>query len=455
MFYAGCLLLALPHLLLPESQVATSARTLSFYLLICGLIMAIPMALTRFARPQLSGRAHVSAGGRLRAAGVWSGYLRWCVVAMVPGFFLQHGDDVTALAFGLLALVLSALIRFVYPLVTPGENWQRAMLAGQLAVVVKMEASLPEALDQLYLESISDIGRKRHRFPTVLAHLAFDLRQGSLLSGAVAAQAFFPSLWVSLIRFGERSERLGQVLQQISLIERNRPQRLQLLRPLLMVPVIAVLGWGATDSMLDLMQGLGYIENFVLASRARTVIFLLLGLAVLLVTLPVLRLPGGLQRLGDRLQRVPLLWPLIQTEQQQLAIYALAAGASLEKSLEEVLELGQDSVTHSAYRQALDPELARRGHTLAQVVARSPALFCSEVLALIEYGERHEQLNESLQECQVILANQLAERQVQHESQVVVMFHVLTALLVLCMACAIFVPLIQMGVSVMSEASLP
>ena len=232
-------------------------------------------------------------------------------------------------------------------------------------------------------------------------------------------------------------------------LEEHQPLRAYLLRPLLSLPVVLMLAFLTSQVALKPEA----LELPPLPST--TPLSLALGLAILLAIFslgaPWLKGRGRLSKVRDRLQRLPWIWPLAHQEEQLMAVTAILAGIGANCDATELVELGRTACTHGHFTDSLNPERAAAGDSLSQILR--PA-FSSEVVALVAYGEAHNQLLPSLEAAQDYLEGRLAEERLRLERRYLLVFQILTGLLVLLCAYSYYVPLETFYLGLIQEQGL-
>jgi type II secretory pathway component PulF len=409
--------------------------------LLRGVFLTIPvcfcMQIPHFIRsfwhgPRLPPRPRQRSQSLLKARGSWGA----CNVGLVTFWLGALLCDLlmAELNLGGLLLLLSlpvALFLFVHQMMEPGANAERRVLAAQLSAGLQADLPLPDLLEELQRDAGRGAATRFRDFPAVLHWLAFDLRCGSLFSTAVATQSYFPPIWSSLLRIGERTGRLPECLTMLEHWEANQPRRLYLLRPLIGLPIVLLLSRAVADSSLfspDLLP-----PSPLLSAISPLYLFIVFsfGLALLSLLGQWLRRFPRLRQATDQLQRMPWVEPLARVEEQLLAITALEATAHLQGSLEEMLELAQSACTRTEFRRALEPQRAGAGDTLGEILKLH---FEPVVVTLVASGEVRGDLSDGLSCARLYLKDRLEEERERVELRFLVAFQVLTGLLVLASA---------------------
>lgn len=428
-----CAPLSLMSAMLQGSSLGDQLLRVVFRTLPVSFCLQIPYFIRVFLHgPRLPARPRQRSQSLLKARGSWGlwniGLVTYCLCALVCDWLMAE------LNLGGLLLLLClpvALFLFFHQMMEPGANAERRILAAQLSAGLQAELPLPDLLEELQRDAGRSAATRFRDFPTVLHWLAFDLRCGSLFSTAVATQSYFPPIWSSLLRIGERTGRLPECLTMLEHWEANQPRRLYLVRPLIGLPIVLLLARAVADSALfspDLLPASPLLSAI---SPLHILIVFSFGLALLSLLGPWLRRFPRLRQLTERLQRLPWLESLARVEEQLLAITALEATAHLQGTLEEMLELAQSACTRAEFRKALEPQRAGAGDTLGEILKLH---FEPVVVTLVTSGEARGDLLDCLSCARLYLEDRLEDERERVELRFLVAFQILTGLLVLASA---------------------
>lgn len=433
---------------------------LSGMLLILAILCQVPSLLRYLWRgPGLPARPRQANQAQLSVRRGW----RWQVLAIGLSLGLAAvlvGLGEAEAAQGLF-IILSPLLApaVLYQLVAPGAVLERRLLGNQLAAMLEAGIALPDALDRLHLEALGRFATRFRATPAVLAWLAFDLRAGSLFSTALANQSYFPEVWPALVRVGEHTGQLPRALRALSRVEGGRPGRQQLLRPMLVAPFILWLYWVVTTMVTPVFNNILFEVNGAnnwreVLSLGYVVVATLMFLTIAAVLLPMVAPRRAFWRwLSERLQRLPLFWPLLQMEQQLLCCRTLTAGVEAALPADEIVELARCACSDSRYQKALNPEAVRAGSSLASLLPAG--LFMPEVRMLVEYGESNNCLADALEAACEHLQDRLGEEQARSESRLQLTMQALVALFVLGGTLAYVLPASEVCNQLFSEGVTP
>ncbi len=400
-----CLVLAplswlLPWLTVGEASEETSGISLLF--VFGGLVFALPGYL-RFLwfGPPLVARPRLRAGRQLEVHHLWrrtSPYLA-LFVGMALLFYLPDGTSGSGSGAAALMLLCAGATLVIPAIQRYDPARDRAVLAAQMACLLRMGIPLSEGLDKLAEDARSRLRTRFQGLPQTLHMVSQDLQAGAQLSYAVSCHAYFPTYWVSFTTLGERSETLADELERLSLLEQQRAATPPLLRLVLTFIAVMLLGLfldtyirATFVRVMEPVTGahFGLWEAASWLTRLSLLGFLLAALQRSLGGNPRRRLFHNLAD-GIRL-RLPLWGPALRVEQQTLAVLALLAGARQHRSLADMLSLANETVSLPPYKSLLDPSRALAGASLADCLSRPAGLFAPEVVWLVRQGEDTGQL---------------------------------------------------------------
>lgn len=437
--------------MLPNSSLGESLSFAAGVGLIGAGVCRVPLWIRNFRRgPQLMPRPRQRSRSLLTAPGSWRSYNAGLLLFWAGTMLLSLLQPEPFFAYLLILLSLPlALALFIHQAVEPGAGAERRTLAAQLAAGLRAGLNLPDLLKQLQVDASREAATRFRPLPLALHWLEFDMRCGSLFSTAIATQSFFPPLWSSLVRIGERTGRIPECLGMLAHWEANQPRRLYLLRPLICLPLVLVLARLIATSLLFEQQAVPKTFFHPLVLPFLVFISASFGLAFLSLLGPWLQRFRRFRRLTEGLQRAPWIWPLARVEEQLLAVTALEAAACAEGNVEEMLELAREACTRADFRRFLDPRRAAAGDTLATILGPN---FEGEVVALVAAGEAQGDLLDCLNSARLFLEGRLQEERNRVELRFLVGFQILTGLLVLCSALEYLLSLQTMYLSILDGA---
>ena len=258
-------------------------------------------------------------------------------------------------------------------------------LTSELATLIGAGQTVEGAL-ALAREEVPDRG-----LAAALEGVLLKVRAGSSLSDALAAEPrYFPPLYVSLVRAGEASGRLGPSLDELGTMrERTEELRSKLTSALIYPCVLLLTAIGAVIVLLTVVvprmapmfaqagAALPASTKLVLAATdlLRDYGFLLLALAAaaLLLGERLLRRPGPRRLFDAWTLRLPLLGPLLRDRITAQLCRALATCLGGGLDLPSALVVSRDILGNLYARAAMDQVVTavRTGRTVADSLAQA------------------------------------------------------------------------------------
>lgn len=409
----GPLIWVLPWLILGVANADTASIAL---LTIFGGLVAGSPGLVRFfwSGPGFRPRPRLRAGQLIPVQHLWRHTNAFLIYFVVTGslFFLLtpaegenngsgQGPGILMLLLAAATLVLSAVQRY-----DPARD--RAVVAAQMAGLLRMGIPLGEGLEMLALDARGRLKTRFQGLPQVLHYLSQDLKAGAQLSYAVSCQAYFPPYWQSLASLGERTDSLADELDRLSLLEQQRAASPGVLRLVITMIFVVLLGLfldtyirSTFEGVAESMQGTASFALWDVASALTRFTILAFLVAAGQRAFGTASLQRGRRVLAEvdawvRL-RLPLWGPALRLEQQSLAVLALLAGARQQRSLADMLGLARETVDLPPYQRLLDPQRAFSGTSLAGCLGKPAGLFEPEVIWLVRQGESTGQLAGALE----------------------------------------------------------
>lgn len=290
------------------------------------------------------------------------------------------------------------------------KHGERVELTRQLATLIAAALPLREALQTLAGQVTQTSSR------TLLLQLQGRIQEGySLADSLRRSGAGFSPMYCALVEAGERSGRLGQVLERLAdyqeQVQRQRHKaQTSLIYPgvLLLVSLAVVVGLMTfvvpklTEQLLDSGQALPLITRILIGFSDALVTlgpFVLLGLLVAGVWISLLlRLDVWKVRLHRRLLRLPRLGRLFILLDSARLSRALAILVNSGVPLLEALRVSVDTLGNRVLQSALREcaEEVRAGQTLHRALAQS-GYFPSLMVNMIASGEASGRLDEMLE----------------------------------------------------------
>lgn len=298
-----------------------------------------------------------------------------------------------------------------------GPAWGRVMSRAELATLIRelstaVLAGLPLVPALRTLARQGRTARQREMLDAIIR----DVEHGRSLADAVAARGRpFTELTVNLMRAGEASGRLGEVLRQAAdLLDRDVKLRRALLSATLYPAILAVLLAAAvviivTVIVPQLLAGLPTATGLTLPLPTRIVLgvahavgaywWAILGLIALATwgTARALRVPAVRLRLDALLLHTPVLGSLVRDVAVARLTRTLGTLTSAGIPILTALRLTRDTLGNRAMERVVDQvvEQVAGGRTIADPMERS-GYFPPMLVQIVNLGERSGRLDEML-----------------------------------------------------------
>ena len=313
--------------------------------------------------------------------------------------------------------------------------WERDLLAGralpptrlalftrELATLVEADVPLDEALRVVLLQPMG--ARVRKVTEETLTHVL----EGASLSEAMERQGRFGEFYCSMVRAGEASGNLSEVLNQLALfLERSVETRARIRSALIYPSVLVMMAIGALvliatvllPTIVPIFKDAGAEPPFVVrrilnvqAALSQHWIAVSVILASAAAGLVALLQNADARAVGHRLLlRIPLLGELVRmAETAKLArtlASLLASGVPMLSALRIVESMAGNAAFSVALTQAA--EEVKEGRMLSQAL-RKGGVFPSLMLRLIAVGEETGRLEPMLRHVEKIFESQVRRR---------------------------------------------
>lgn len=335
---------------------------------------------------------------------------------------------------------------------------QRARLTRQLSTLIQASVPLAEALGAVAAQS--EVRRER----SLMLKLRAQVLAGQSLSAAMRSlPADFPDLFQATVAAGERSGRLGLVMEQLAdytqaqQVARERMQ-MALVYPLILllasVGIVAfLLGYVVPDVVAmfaDSGQPLPWLTRWLIAASAATTRSGAMALLVVALSVAgwslLLRQPAWRLRWHRGLLRLPLVGGLIRAAEAARFASTLAILGRSAVPLVDALQIAGGVVGNRAIRARL-ADVARQvgeGASLTCGLAAS-AVLPPMMLHLIASGERAGELDQMLGRAADYQQSTLAARLELLVRLFEPLMLVLMGAIVLVMVMAILLPILSLN----------
>jgi len=335
---------------------------------------------------------------------------------------------------------------------------QVAIFTRQLADL--LNAGLPLARALAILEGQTD----NPAMKAIIASLREDVEGGSSFADALRRyEGVFPALYIGMVRVGEASGLLVEVLRRLAkLLEQDLELRSTLLVAAAYPAFIAIAGVGTVIFFLSVvvpnfitifedMQGTLPLPTILLLKISslfrgiKGLILLLIAGSAIAAVIKYFRTPDGRKSL-DRLKlRLPLVRKVV--ERVLVARFTRTLGTLLSQGVDIIAAI--DMASAMVGNTVLEDELTRvreqvrDGRTLARPLAESP-LFPRAVVDLVAVGEEAGNLPETLMRIADIYERELDSYIKVATSLLSPVLILLVAGLVAFIAAAVLLPILQM-----------
>ena len=289
---------------------------------------------------------------------------------------------------------------------------QKIFFVQQLGVMLKAGISLSIALKTLADQTTSK------SFKTILVDLREGVEKGNLLSrGLEKYQKIFGELFINMVRAGEASGKLEDVLKQL-FVQMKKDHDIiakvkgAMIYPAIVVTMMIAIGIMVLIYVIPTMSGVFTEMNIELPLATRILIgtsnfalnyglFVLIGLVVLFIAISrIVSLPKGKKELHKLLTRLPIFGKI--NRKINLARFARALSSLLKTDIPIVqsFEITSRILGNVLYKEALTDakEKIKKGVGIAESLKPHVKLFPPVVLQMISVGEETGSLDNILEE---------------------------------------------------------
>lgn len=286
------------------------------------------------------------------------------------------------------------------PIVATRAGRHVTQLTRELATLLGAGQNVEGAL-ALAREEVPDKG-----LAAVLEAVLLKVRSGTSLSDALAEEPrYFPPLYVSLVRAGEASGRLGGSLNELATLrERTEALRSKLNSALIYPVVLLITAIGAVVVLLTVVvprmepmfaqagSALPFSTQVVLSAadilRERGMVLLALFAALLLLGERLLRRPGPRRNFDRWVMGVPLFGQLLRDRMTAQLCRGLSSCLGGGLDLPQALAVSRDILGNLHGRTAMDEVITRvrTGRTLADSLTQA-AILTPLAVKMLRVGE--------------------------------------------------------------------
>lgn len=286
------------------------------------------------------------------------------------------------------------------PVVATRAQKHVTQLSRELATLIGAGQTVEGAL-ALAREEVPD-----RKLAAALEGVLLKVRSGASLSDALRDEPrYFPPLYVSLVRAGEASGRLGGSLSELATMRERTEQLRSRLNSAMIYPVVLLLtAIGAVIVLLTVvvpkMEPMFASAGAQLPASTRAVLaasdllqeqgylLLALGAALLLLAERVLRRPGPRRAFDRWVLRLPLLGPLLRDRMTAQLCRGLATCLGGGLDLPQALGVSRDILDNLHARGVMDDVITRvrTGRTVADSLAQG-AILTPLAVKMLRVGE--------------------------------------------------------------------
>lgn len=288
---------------------------------------------------------------------------------------------------------------------------EKIFLLQNLSVIIKTGIALVDGLSAIGAQT------KNKKMQIVLSEAAEKIKQGSTFGESLEKyQADFGEMFINIIKAGEVSGRLDEVLHNLYTQTKKDHEITSKIRGAMIYPGViltAMIGIGIflvifvlpnitkmfSDLDMKLPLATKIIINFSLFTQKHGLILGLTTLAIIIVAVNLVR-----SRVGKRIvDQIFLRLPVLSTVVKKINIARIARNlnALLKTDIDIVktLKITASVLGNSLYRQALleSAESVKKGERLGLIFKNYPALFPPVIIQMITIGEESGSLDEIME----------------------------------------------------------
>ncbi len=277
----------------------------------------------------------------------------------------------------------------------------KIFLLQNISVMLKAGISLSEAL-----KSLADQTKNR-KLRDILLDVADKIKQGkSFGESMVPYQKDFGELFINMIKAGEASGRLEDVLMELYIQNKKDHTLVTKIRNALTYPAIIVVAMAVIGSIMVVFvlptmtkmfkdmdvklplttQLLIFLSDFI----QKNGIYLLVGIIVIaIILIRGLKSKSGKHFSDSLMLKIPVLSNIVKQVNLARASRSLSALIQTDIAIVETLTITSKVLGNSVYKAAfLDAaEKVKKGQKLASIFKEYPNIFPSSVIQMISVGE--------------------------------------------------------------------
>ena len=336
---------------------------------------------------------------------------------------------------------------------------QRIFFVQQLGVMLKAGISLSVALKTLAQQTTSK------SFGRILNDLQQGVEKGNLLSkGLEKYQKIFGELFINMVRAGEASGKLEDVLRQL-FVQMKKDHDIiakvkgAMIYPAIVVTMMIVIGILMLIYVIPTIAGVFKEINVPLPLATRILIstsdfavkygfYLAIGLIVLVIILGrIVSLPQGKHQFHQLLLRLPIAGSIIRKVNLARFCRSLSSLLKTDIPIVQSFEITSRILGNVIYRNALmeAKEKIKKGISIRESLAPHLKLFPPVVLQMIAVGEETGALDNILEESAIFYEEDVAQTMENLPSIIEPVLMVILGVGVGAMAVAVIMPMYSLS----------
>lgn len=277
----------------------------------------------------------------------------------------------------------------------------KALFTKHIAVMLKAGLTINEALDVTVEESTG-------KFTNILSKVQKKVLNGSTLADAISEfPKVFSSLYINIIRVGEKSGTLVQSLEQLAIqLEKENELKTKIaqamLYPIIVLAAVVLVGGGISIFVLPKLQSLFQVFQgelpistqillAIVAVLTKYGIYIFPGIVVLIFIFIWLLRTKPIKPLWHALLlRMPIISPIIKN--LNLAQFNRSFGTLLKSglSITESLSIVSKAMSNEVYKRNIRKilEEIKKGKSISSVITNMDKIFPKVTSKMISVGER-------------------------------------------------------------------
>ena len=339
---------------------------------------------------------------------------------------------------------------------------QKIFFVQQLGVMIKAGISLSITLRTLSQQTESK------SFSIILNDLQQEIEKGNLLSkGLEKYQKIFGELFINMVKAGEASGKLEDVLKQLFVQMKKDHEIIAKVKSAMIYPSIVVgmmfaIGIFVLVYVIPTMSGIFTEMDIELPIATRILIgssefilqygiYILIGLIVSGVTLGrIISVPKGKIRFHQMLLKMPILGRIIKKVNLARFCRSLSSLLKTDIPIVQSFEITSKILGNVVYKNALleGGEKIKKGVSIKESLGQHTKLFPPVIIQMISVGEETGALDDILEESAIFYEEDVTQTMNNLPSILEPVLMVLLGLAVAGMAVAVIMPMYSLSQSI-------